>query len=61
MYTLIFMFKPGIKVARLDPRSHLVILRSQAGSAALQLYLGDIFLTSPSQPKVFLDIYLSRS
>lgn len=28
----------------------MFILRSQAGSAALQLYLGDIFLTSPSQP-----------
>lgn len=46
MYTLAFMFKPGLRVERLEPQEILFILQSQAGSAACKLYPSDVFLTS---------------
>lgn len=58
--TLTFMFKSGIKAARLGLREIILfILQSQAGSAGLKLYLSVISLTSQpacgGHPKMFLD------
>lgn len=58
MYTLIFMFKPGIKVARLDPRSHLVHPsvpgRISCPSAVSGWYFSDFSQSAcGGDPKVF--------
>ena len=60
MYTLAFMFKPSLRVERLGPQEILFILQSQAGSAALKLYLSDGFSdffksACGGDPKTFLD------
>ena len=52
MYTLAFMFKPGIRVESLGPQEILIILQLQAGSAVPKSYLSDVFLTSSNQPAV---------